>query len=115
MGLVSRGGAVRVGEALERDDLLRRLTQMQYARNNMDFRRGTFRARGDVVEVFVMVAAAVVVMMTAVEVVMMAAAAAVVVVMVAMMVMMLVVAAVVVITMIAMVVAHLQDNLFQLN
>ena len=34
------------------DDLLRRLTQMQYSRNNLDFRRGTFRARGDVVEVF---------------------------------------------------------------
>jgi excinuclease ABC subunit B len=41
-----------VGESIERDDLLRRLTQMQYGRNNLDFRRGTFRARGDVVEVF---------------------------------------------------------------
>ncbi|MFT5080125.1 MAG: excinuclease ABC subunit B [Planctomycetota bacterium] len=41
-----------VGDTIERDDLLRRLTQMQYARNNIDFRRGTFRARGDVVEVF---------------------------------------------------------------
>ena len=40
------------GDALEREDLLRRLTQMQYARNNLDFRRGTFRARGDVIEVF---------------------------------------------------------------
>ena len=37
---------------IERDQLLRRLTQMQYARNNMDFRRGTFRVRGDVIEVF---------------------------------------------------------------
>jgi len=43
---------LRVGGAIEREDLLRRLTQMQYARNNMDFRRGTFRARGDVIEVF---------------------------------------------------------------
>ncbi|HKX45191.1 MAG TPA: excinuclease ABC subunit UvrB [Planctomycetota bacterium] len=43
---------LRVGDSIERDDLLRRLTQMQYARNNLDFRRGTFRARGDVVEVF---------------------------------------------------------------
>jgi len=43
---------VRVGDTIEREDLLRRLTQMQYARNNLDFRRGTFRARGDVVEVF---------------------------------------------------------------
>ena len=40
------------GATLERDDLLRRLTRMQYSRNNLDFRRGTFRARGDVVEVF---------------------------------------------------------------
>jgi excinuclease ABC subunit B len=41
-----------VGQVIGRDDLLRRLTQMQYARNNLDFRRGTFRVRGDVVEVF---------------------------------------------------------------
>ncbi|MEY2785737.1 MAG: hypothetical protein RL277_1947 [Planctomycetota bacterium] len=40
------------GMRLDRDDLLRTLTRMQYARNNIDFRRGTFRARGDVVEVF---------------------------------------------------------------
>ena len=40
------------GQELERDELLRRLTQMQYSRNNLDFRRGTFRARGDVVEIF---------------------------------------------------------------
>ncbi len=40
------------GETIRRDDLLRRLTQMQYSRNNLDFRRGTFRARGDVIEVF---------------------------------------------------------------
>ncbi len=43
---------LKVGDVIERDTLLRRLTQMQYARNNIDFRRGTFRARGDVVEVF---------------------------------------------------------------
>ncbi len=41
-----------VGDSIDRDDLLRRLTQMQYSRNNLDFRRGTFRARGDVIEVF---------------------------------------------------------------
>jgi excinuclease ABC subunit B len=40
------------GMSLDRDELLRTLTRMQYARNNIDFRRGTFRARGDVVEVF---------------------------------------------------------------
>jgi len=41
-----------VGQSIERDDLLRALTTMQYARNNIDFRRGTFRARGDVIEIF---------------------------------------------------------------
>jgi excinuclease ABC subunit B len=40
------------GTAVDRDELLRRLTKMQYSRNNIDFRRGTFRVRGDVVEVF---------------------------------------------------------------
>src|SRR5690606_27288989 len=40
------------GQAIEREDLLRALTRMQFTRNNLDFRRGTFRARGDVVEVF---------------------------------------------------------------
>ncbi|MEL6713011.1 MAG: excinuclease ABC subunit UvrB, partial [Planctomycetota bacterium] len=44
--------ALRRGDELDRDDLLRQLTQMQYARNNLDFRRGTFRVRGDVVEIF---------------------------------------------------------------
>ncbi len=44
--------ALEKGETLERDGLLRRLTRMQYSRNNLDFRRGTFRARGDVIEVF---------------------------------------------------------------
>jgi excinuclease ABC subunit B len=43
---------VEVGAELDRDDLLRRLVQMQYERNDMDFHRGTFRVRGDVVEVF---------------------------------------------------------------
>ncbi len=43
---------LKVGQEVERDDLLRQLTQMQYARNNLDFRRGTFRVRGDVVEIF---------------------------------------------------------------
>jgi len=40
------------GQRIEREDLLRSLTRMQYARNNTDFRRGVFRARGDVIEVF---------------------------------------------------------------
>ena len=44
--------SIERGQAIVRDDLLRRLTKMQYSRNNLDFRRGTFRARGDVVEIF---------------------------------------------------------------
>ncbi len=43
---------LEVGQEIERDVLLRELTMMQYTRNNLDFRRGTFRSRGDVVEVF---------------------------------------------------------------
>jgi excinuclease ABC subunit B len=44
--------SLRRGQTIEREALLQRLVQMQYARNNLDFRRGTFRARGDVIEVF---------------------------------------------------------------
>jgi excinuclease ABC subunit B len=44
--------AVEVGEELRRDALLRRLVDMQYERNDVDFHRGTFRVRGDIVEVF---------------------------------------------------------------
>jgi len=40
------------GQALRRDELLRRLVDIQYERNDIDFHRGTFRVRGDVVEVF---------------------------------------------------------------
>ncbi|MBM4328047.1 MAG: excinuclease ABC subunit UvrB [Deltaproteobacteria bacterium] len=36
----------------ERDDVLRKLVEIQYERNDIDFHRGTFRVRGDVVEVF---------------------------------------------------------------
>ena len=43
---------IAVGEELDRDVLLRRLVAMQYERNDIDFHRGTFRVRGDVVEVF---------------------------------------------------------------
>ncbi|MEP0842364.1 MAG: excinuclease ABC subunit UvrB [Phycisphaerae bacterium] len=41
---------LRVGQTLDRDELLRRLVDLQYTRNDVDFRRGTFRVRGDVVE-----------------------------------------------------------------
>jgi excinuclease ABC subunit B len=40
------------GQELRRDALLRRLVDLQYERNDMDFHRGTFRVRGDVVEIF---------------------------------------------------------------
>ncbi|MFQ5466005.1 MAG: excinuclease ABC subunit UvrB [Thermodesulfobacteriota bacterium] len=40
------------GMEIERDAVLKRLVEMQYKRNDMDFHRGTFRVRGDVVDVF---------------------------------------------------------------
>jgi excinuclease ABC subunit B len=40
------------GQKIPRQDILRRLVEIQYERNDLDFRRGTFRVRGDVVEVF---------------------------------------------------------------
>ena len=41
---------VRVGETWDRDDLLRKLIRLQYDRNDTELQRGTFRVRGDVVE-----------------------------------------------------------------
>src|SRR6188474_1087427 len=41
---------IRKGVTTDRDDMLHRLIDLQYARNDMDFKRGTFRVRGDVVE-----------------------------------------------------------------
>ena len=43
---------LKVGEEFRRDTLLRMLVDIQYERNDVDFHRGTFRVRGDVVEVF---------------------------------------------------------------
>ena len=43
---------VQVGQTIARDALLRRLVDIQYARNDLDFYRGTFRVRGDLVDVF---------------------------------------------------------------
>jgi excinuclease ABC subunit B len=40
------------GQKTPRQDILRRLVEIQYERNDSDFRRGTFRVRGDVIEVF---------------------------------------------------------------
>lgn len=44
--------SVRVGMELERNQLLRKLVDVQYERNDVSFTRGTFRVRGDVVEIF---------------------------------------------------------------
>jgi excinuclease ABC subunit B len=43
---------LKIGERRVRDKLLRQLTDIQYQRNDIDFHRGTFRVRGDVVDVF---------------------------------------------------------------
>src|SRR6476660_8549274 len=45
---------LRKGAEMNRDDLLRRFVSMQYTRNDMDFHRGTFRVRGDTVEIIPM-------------------------------------------------------------
>ncbi|WP_262104385.1 excinuclease ABC subunit UvrB [Arthrobacter sp. Marseille-P9274] len=45
---------LRRGEEVNRDELLRRFVAMQYVRNDMDFHRGTFRVRGDTVEIIPM-------------------------------------------------------------
>ncbi len=44
--------SLRPGMEKERDDVIRQLIELQYDRNDMDFKRGTFRVRGDVLEIF---------------------------------------------------------------
>ncbi len=44
--------SLRPGMEKDRDDVIRKLIDIQYTRNDMDFHRGTFRVRGDVVEIF---------------------------------------------------------------
>ncbi len=44
--------SLRPGMIRDRDEVLRKLIDIQYDRNDMDFKRGTFRVRGDVVEIF---------------------------------------------------------------
>ncbi|MDP2013940.1 MAG: excinuclease ABC subunit UvrB, partial [Actinomycetota bacterium] len=51
---IDRMVRLRVGESIERDKLLRRFVDIQYTRNDMAFTRGTFRVRGDTVEIFPM-------------------------------------------------------------
>jgi excinuclease ABC subunit B len=48
---VDRMVRLKVGAEIERDELLRRFVQMQYTRNDLSFTRGTFRVRGDTVEI----------------------------------------------------------------
>jgi excinuclease ABC subunit B len=49
---VDRSLRLRVGDQIEREQILRRLVDVQYSRNDLSFTRGTFRARGDTVEIF---------------------------------------------------------------
>jgi excinuclease ABC subunit B len=51
---VDRMLTLHVGESIERDQLLRRLVGMQYSRNDIAFTRGTFRVRGDTIEIIPM-------------------------------------------------------------
>ena len=44
--------SVRPGQIKDMEEVVRRLIDIQYTRNDMDFKRGTFRIRGDVVEIF---------------------------------------------------------------
>ena len=44
--------SLRPGMIKDRDEVIRKLIDIQYDRNDMDFKRGTFRVRGDVVEIF---------------------------------------------------------------
>ncbi len=44
--------SLRPGMERDRDEVIRKLIDIQYTRNDMDFHRGTFRVRGDVVEIF---------------------------------------------------------------
>ncbi|MEY9212895.1 excinuclease ABC subunit UvrB [Thermobifida halotolerans] len=48
---VDRMASIEVGMEIDRDELLRRLVEMQYSRNDIAFTRGTFRVRGDTVEI----------------------------------------------------------------
>ncbi|MDJ1133162.1 excinuclease ABC subunit UvrB [Streptomyces iconiensis] len=49
---VDRMVRLKVGEEIDRDTLLRRFVDIQYTRNDMAFTRGTFRVRGDTIEIF---------------------------------------------------------------
>ena len=44
--------SLRPGMKIERNEMLKKLINMQYSRNELDFKRGTFRAKGDIVEIY---------------------------------------------------------------
>lgn len=44
--------SLKVGDHIDRSELLRQLVTLQYKRNDMDFHRGSFRAKGDIIEIF---------------------------------------------------------------
>ena len=44
--------SIRAGQILSRDELIKRLIDIQYQRNDIDFQRATFRVRGDVIDIF---------------------------------------------------------------
>ena len=44
--------SLRPGDEKDRDDVIKRLIEIQYERNDINFTRGTFRVRGDVLEIF---------------------------------------------------------------
>ncbi|MDT9681430.1 excinuclease ABC subunit UvrB [Streptomyces sp. TRM76323] len=49
---VDRMVSLKVGDEIDRDELLRRFVDIQYTRNDLAFTRGTFRVRGDTIEIF---------------------------------------------------------------
>ena len=44
--------SLRPGMNKTREDIMKKLINMQYTRNEMDFKRGTFRAKGDILEIY---------------------------------------------------------------
>lgn len=44
--------SLRPGQTKSREEILKKLINMQYNRNEMDFKRGTFRAKGDTLEIY---------------------------------------------------------------
>ena len=44
--------SLRVGMQKSRNDVMKKLIEIQYSRNEIDFKRGTFRAKGDILEIY---------------------------------------------------------------